>query len=88
MPRTLATTAIYGHFLQPGLGPRGDASSVLAWMKKRKRELSASEQTLKQAMNGDMAEILAGKSLLLLSELLQSIGYEDVSLLWTSNLLS
>ena len=56
-------------------------------MKKRKRELSASEQTLKQAMNGDMAEILAGKSLLLLSEL-QSIGYEDVSLLWTSNLLS
>lgn len=57
-------------------------------MKKRKRELSASEQTLKQAMNGDMAEILAGKSLLLLSELLQSIGYEDVSLLWTSNLLS
>ena len=54
--------------------------SVLAWMKKRKRELSASEQTLKQAMNGDVAEILAGKSILLLSELLQSIGYEDVRL--------
>ena len=55
--------------------------SVLSWMKRRKRELSPREVALKDAMNKDVADILAGKSLLLFGELLDSIGYGDTRLI-------
>ena len=49
-------------------------------MKKRVRDLSETEMAMKAVMHPDVREILKGKNLSLLAELLQSIGYVDKEL--------
>ena len=53
---------------------------VLAGLKKRVRDLSETEMAMKAVMHPDVREILKGKNLSLLAELLQSIGYVDKEL--------
>ena len=49
----------------------------LTWMKRRARELEVQEEALRRTMHPDVKSIMGGKRILLMDEMLKSIGYED-----------